>query len=136
MVSLRKHLLYQLEDVLNENDINANSLDSAILFFTLHDFYLNSRIDKQGLLATIYKQLKSGGSLILLDNAADIDAGLSVNRKLHRIGENFVIDELKRAGFEVDAQSDVLRNLKDDHTKRWQEFSGLHDRFAIRFKKN
>jgi predicted methyltransferase len=135
VISLRKHLLYQLEDVLKEHNVEENTLDSVVLFFTLHDFYLNSRIDQQAVLQTLFKLLKPDGSLILLDNAADADAGLSVNRKLHRIGENFVIQELNKAGFEVEAKSDALRNSKDDHTQRWQEFSGMHDRFAIRFRK-
>jgi len=135
VVSLRKHLLYELPDVLTENNVKSGSLDAAVLFFTLHDYYLNSRIDKQGLLTNIYNLLKPGGHLVLLDNAADTGAGLSVNRKLHRIGEDFVTSELEKAGFAVDTRSDALRNPNDDHTKRWQEFSGLHDRFAIRFKK-
>jgi len=68
VVSLRRHLLYQLGDVLGENGVKPNSLDTAILFFTLHDFYLNSRIDKQALLKTISTYLKPGGRLVLLDN--------------------------------------------------------------------
>ena len=135
VVALRKHLLYELSDVLQENNVSASSLDSAVIFFALHDFYLSSRMDQQGVLKSIHELLKPGGTLIILDNAADADAGNSVNRKLHRIGENFVIKELKKAGFVVDGKSDALRNLEDDHSKRWQAFSGMHDRFSIRFKK-
>ncbi|WP_444996964.1 methyltransferase domain-containing protein [Aliikangiella sp. IMCC44359] len=135
VIALRKHLLYELEEVLAENAVKKGSLDAAVIFFALHDFYLNSRIDQQAVLNTIYQFLKPDGSLIILDNAADADAGLSVNRSLHRIGENFVISELKKAGFTVDSTSQALQNLKDDHTQRWQVFNGEHDRFAIRFVK-
>lgn len=135
VTSLRKHLLYQLSDVLEENKVGAGSLDAAVLFFTLHDFYLSPRIDQQGVLSTLHRLLKPGGSVIILDNAAEPDAGTSVNQKLHRIGENFIIDELAKAGFKVESKSNALRNPKDDHTQRWRTFHGLHDRFAIRFVK-
>ncbi|MCW9016077.1 MAG: methyltransferase domain-containing protein, partial [Kangiellaceae bacterium] len=135
VVALRRHLLYELEDVLLDHKAPHGSLDSAVIFFALHDFYLNPRMDKPAILKTIYQFLKPGGSLIILDNAADADAGTSVNRRLHRIGENFIIAELEKVGFKVESKSDALRNPKDDHTKRWQTFNGLQDRFAIRFVK-
>lgn len=135
VVALRRHLLFELEEVLTEQKAPHGSLDSAVIFFALHDFYLNPRMDKQAILKTIYQFLKPGGSLIILDNAADADAGTSVNRRLHRIGENFVIAELEKVGFKVESKSDALRNPDDDHTKRWQTFNGMQDRFAIRFIK-
>ena len=135
VVALRRHLLFELEDVLVEQKAPAGSLDSTVIFFALHDFYLNPRMDKQAILKTIYQFLKPGGSLIILDNAADADAGTSVNRRLHRIGENFVIAEIEKVGFTLDSTSDALRNPDDDHTKRWQTFNGMQDRFAIRFIK-
>lgn len=135
VIALRRHLLYELADVLDENNVPAASLDSIVIFFALHDFYLNSRIDQQGLLATLYERLKPDGKLIILDNAANVDAGTQVNRRLHRIGENFVIAELAKSGFVVDKKSQALHNPQDDHTQSWQSFSGKHDRFAIRFKK-
>jgi predicted methyltransferase len=135
VVSLRRHLLFELPEVLKENDVPAGSLDAVVLFFTLHDFYLSSRIDKEEVLANLHIWLKDNGSLIILDNAADADAGNSVNHRLHRIGENFIISELDKAGFKVDSTSNALRNPEDDHSKSWQLFNGLHDRFAIRFVK-
>jgi predicted methyltransferase len=135
VVPLRKHLLFELPDVLKENDVPTGSLDTVVLFFTLHDFYLSSRIDKEEVLANLHHWLKDHGSLIILDNAANADAGNSVNRRLHRIGENFIISELDKAGFKVNSTSNALRNPDDDHSKSWQSFNGLHDRFAIRFVK-
>jgi len=135
VTALRRHLLYQLPEVLLENNVKEGSLDGAVIFFALHDFYLNPRMDQQEILQVIHRYLKPGGALIILDNAADADAGTSVNRQLHRIGENFVVEELAKAGFKLDAKSDALRNRNDDHTKPWRSFNGLHDRFAFRFIK-
>lgn len=136
VVALRRHLLYQLPEVLSENSVKESSLDAVVIFFALHDFYLSSRMDQQGILKMLHRFLKPDGRLIILDNAAAVDAGNSVNRQLHRIGENFVIEELKKAGFTVDAKSDALRNPQDNHTQPWRVFNGLHDRFSIRFKKH
>ena len=135
VTALRRHILYELPDVLNENNVKPGTLDAAVIFFALHDFYLNPRMDQQAVLKNIHQWLKPGGSLIILDNAANADAGTSVNRRLHRIGENFVISELNKAGFEVESKSDALRNPEDNHTRPWRMFNGLHDRFAIRFVK-
>lgn len=121
--------------MLEENDVSANFLDGIIIFFVLHDIYLNGEMD-DGLLKTIYASLKPGASLVVLDNAAKPDSGLEAIEALHRIGENFVIDEFVKVGFVVDGTSNVLRNELDDHTKPWGEFKGLQDRFAIRFKKS
>ena len=135
VIQLRDHSLFELADVLAENKIDKNQLDAVIVFFILHDTYLNSEMD-QSILSTIYSYLKPGGFLVVLDNAADHDSGLSSTKELHRIGENFVIKDIEKAGFVVDATTDVLRNNKDDHTRPWGEFKGLQDRFAIRFKKH
>jgi predicted methyltransferase len=134
IVPLRDHTLFELSDVLTENNIGKNELDAVIVFFILHDTYLNAEMD-QSILKTIYSYLKPDGVLVILDNAADADSGLTSTKKLHRIGENLVIADLEKAGFVVDGTSDVLRNKMDDHTKPWGEFAGLQDRFAIRFKK-
>ncbi len=136
VIALRKHLLYQLPDVLKENAITAESLDKVIIFYSLHDLYLNSRIDKHDLYKTLRDVLKPQGHFIVLDNAADSKAGNAVNANLHRIGVDFVVNEISKSGFSLDMQSDVLKNPNDDHTKPWQSFAGNHDRFALRFKKH
>jgi len=87
------------------------------------------------LLSTLYTVLKPGGKLIILDNAAKPESGLSHIGDLHRIGENFVKSEIIKAGFAFDESTDVLRNKDDDHTRPWGTFEGLQDRFALRFKK-
>jgi predicted methyltransferase len=78
--------------------------------------------------------------LVILDNAARPDSGIDDTRRLHRIGEQFVIRELQQAGFELDGTSNALRNPDDDPGKPWNSFlspveRGFQDRFALRFRK-
>ena len=134
VVSLRDHSLFELAQVLKENHVAKESLNSIVIFFALHDIYLNSEMNNS-VLKSFYDYLKPGGALIILDNAAKPDSGLAATKTLHRIGESFVITEMKNAGFKVDSTSDVLRNKNDDHSKPWGDFKGKQDRFAIRFVK-
>ncbi|MFT4937646.1 MAG: putative methyltransferase [Paraglaciecola sp.] len=134
VVSLRQHSLNEHKTVLKENKIYSNQLDAIIVFFVLHDIYLNNEMSEE-LLATLFASLKPGGKLIILDNAAKPDSGLTYIDSLHRIGESFVQNEIIKAGFSFDASTNVLRNEEDDHTKPWGDFEGFQDRFAFRFKK-
>jgi len=134
VISLRQHSLNEHAKVLTENQIQSNKLDAIIIFFVLHDIYLNNEMSDE-LLSSLKSALKPGGSLIILDNAAKPDSGLANIGDLHRIGENFVKEKMEKAGFVFDGETSVLRNKQDDHTKPWGDFKGLQDRFAYRFKK-
>ncbi|AOT10384.1 class I SAM-dependent methyltransferase [Pseudoalteromonas luteoviolacea] len=134
VISLREHSLNEHGKVLTENKIQSDKLDAIIIFFVLHDMYLNNEMSDE-LLANLKAALKPGGSVIILDNAAKPDSGLANIGDLHRIGENFVKAEMEKAGFVFDGETKVLRNKQDDHTKPWGDFVGLQDRFAYRFKK-
>jgi len=135
VTALRRHKLYQLPDVLAENSVKAGDIDVAIIFFALHDIMMNSRIDSDDFLSNIYNSLKPGGYLIVLDNAGEPDSGLSMTRKLHRIGENYVKEKIISVGFKFDASTDILRNADDDVSKSWRAIRGKQDRFAFRFVK-
>jgi predicted methyltransferase len=135
VISLREHSLNEHAQVLAENEIQSNKLDAIIIFFVLHDIYLNKEMSDE-LLANLKGALKSGGTVIILDNAAKPDSGLANIGDLHRIGEHYVKSEMEKAGFVYDSQISVLRNRLDDHTKPWGDFGGLQDRFAYRFKKS
>ena len=134
VMPLRDHSLNEHDKVLIENKINSEQLDSIVIFFVLHDIYLNNEMSDE-LLFTLFKALKPGGSLIILDNAAKADSGLTNIGDLHRIGEKFVRSEIEKVGFVFAGSSDVLRNKADDHSKPWGDFKGTQDRFAYRFIK-
>jgi predicted methyltransferase len=140
VIALEPHPLYKLPEILMAAGFEMGSADAVLIFFALHDMYLNTRIDKQRLYADILEQLKPGGVLVILDNAAEPDSGTRDTRQLHRIGEQFIISEIQESGLTLDATSDVLRNPDDDLTKSWNSWRpavprGFQDRFALRFRK-
>ena len=137
IISLRAGQLFELPAMAREVGLEAGSVDVVLMFFTLHDMYLDSNVDKLRLYKAIYTLLKPGGVLVILDNAAEPDSGLRYTRSLHRIGENFIRDELAETRFEFDAESSALRNADDDITHPWSSYSprGHHDRFALKFRK-
>lgn len=84
-----------------------------------------------------FEALKPGGYYIVLDHAAQPgldDAGMA---KLHRIDEALVKREVLAAGFVLDAESQALRNPRDDRTAQVFE-TGVRahtDQFILRFRK-
>jgi predicted methyltransferase len=73
----------------------------------------------------------------VLDHAALPGAGLAVANRLHRIDPADVKAEVTAAGFVLDAESGVLANPADDHTKMVLDpaILGKTDQFLLRFRK-
>ena len=85
----------------------------------------------------VYKQLKPGGSYVIVDHAAAAGAGTSDAQSLHRIDPASVRAEVEAAGFVLDAESTVLVKKDDPHSIKVFDPSikGETDRFAYRFVK-
>jgi predicted methyltransferase len=85
----------------------------------------------------IYQALKPGGVYVIVDHAGRPGTGYSEMNTLHRIEESVVKDELIKAGFVLDAESDVLRNPADPRTANVFDPSirGKTDQFMLRFRK-
>jgi predicted methyltransferase len=140
VTALDKHMLWEVRDKVHEADVADGQVDRVLIFFALHDMYLNDRIDKQRLYRDILALLKPGGYLVVLDNAAEPDSGLRDTSATHRIGEEFVRQEIVQAGFEFSGETDVLRNPEDHLGEPWNRPApyrqpGVQDRFAYRFVK-
>ncbi|MBV1907981.1 MAG: methyltransferase domain-containing protein [Kangiellaceae bacterium] len=135
VTALRRHKLYQLPDVLEENAVRQGQLDNVIIFFALHDVMMNSRIDQDDFLNNLFNLLKPGGHFVVLDNAGEANSGLQDTKRLHRIGENYVKEKVISAGFKFEAKSDALRNPNDKLSESWRSIRGKQDRFAFRFVK-
>lgn len=111
-------------------------VDAAITAMNLHDIY-NGQGGEQAAVAFVkgvYDALKPGGVFGVIDHAGS--AGQD-NAQFHRIQERQAKDVLMKAGFEVEAESDILRNPADDHTKAVRDPSvrGHTDQFLIRARK-
>jgi predicted methyltransferase len=85
----------------------------------------------------IFNALKPGGVYVVIDHAGAPGTGYSQMNTLHRIEESVVKDELKQAGFVLEAESDALRNPADPRTAMVFDPSirGKTDQFMLRFRK-
>jgi predicted methyltransferase len=84
----------------------------------------------------VFAALKPGGTYLILDHAAKPGAR-NESVALHRIDEELVKQEVLAAGFVLDAQSDLLRNPKDDRARQVMErdLNRQTDQFVLRFRK-
>jgi predicted methyltransferase len=131
----------RLDKPLNDLGLAPSSLDGAVAFMVLHDFFWLSP-DVPDILADLYKALKPGGWFGVVDHSAPAGSGardaLDSKKGTHRIDEAYVKKLFAEAGFVLEASNDVLRNPADDRTKPFydESFRGKStDRFVLRFRK-
>jgi len=100
--------LSEYEDIGLENE-----LDFAFMGNILHDFYYrDGEANALLFLGSIKKALKPGGVLGVTDH---IGIATADNASLHRIELLKARDLLVRAGFIIEAESQLLANDQDDH---------------------
>jgi predicted methyltransferase len=96
-------------------------IDVAITALNFHDLYIfGGDAGASGMLANIYKLLKPGGTLGLIDH---VGVAGQDNNALHRIEKSKVREFLTQTGFEIDGESNVLANPADDHTLHMRDES-------------
>jgi predicted methyltransferase len=85
----------------------------------------------------VFAALKPGGVYVVLDHVAAAGSGIGATETLHRIDPARVKADVLAAGFKLDAESSILANTSDDHTKNVFDPSvrGHTDQFLYRFKK-
>jgi predicted methyltransferase len=123
--------------------LEADSFDAATIILNYHDLYWSSEeygwdlIDVPVFLAEVFKGIKPGGTLGIVDHQAVSGSPRETGSTLHRIDSAIVIGELESAGFVLDGESNVLANPEDDHTLGVFDpaRSGKTDRYVLRFKK-
>jgi predicted methyltransferase len=95
------------------------------------------KIDPKVLNEAVFAALKPGGVFVIVDHAAQAGSGMRDTDTLHRIDPNIVKDQVMAAGFKFDGETDVLRNVADDHTKLVfdKAIRGHTDQFGYRFRK-
>ena len=128
----------------NELRLPPGSLDMVLMSMVYHDTYWYQQgvdwgpVDQQALLKILYAALRPGGVIGVIDHAAigGSNPGISV-MALHRIDPKVVRQDFLAAGFELEAQSGLLRNPSDDHTLGVFDplIQGHSDRFVMRFRK-
>ncbi len=115
-------------------------LDIVWTTLNYHDFK-NQKIGDRDAAAALneaaFNGLKRHGVYLIVDHEAGKGVGASVTSTLHRIEGDTVRREVEKAGFQLEARSDILRHPGDDHSQRVQEtgIRGKTDQFVFRFRK-
>ena len=89
-------------------------------------------------LKVVYAAMKPGAVVGIIDHVAKPGGDTrAVVEKLHRIDPAVVKADFKRAGFVLEATSDLLRNPADDHSLSVfdPKIRGKTDRFIFKFRK-
>jgi predicted methyltransferase len=119
----------------SEAKING-TVDAALTALNLHDIYngQGGEAAAVALCKSVYDALKPGGVFGVIDHVGI--AGQD-NATMHRIQVQQARDVLTKAGFRIEAESNILQNPADDHTKgvRDPSLSRHTDQFLIRARK-
>jgi len=127
------HVVAPIEDF--AADIEA-PLDAVMMVLFYHDTAWDET-DRAAMNAAIYDALRPGGVYLVIDHHAPEGSGLEHVETTHRIDAAVVREEVEAAGFELDAQSDMLANPDDprDISVFDEEVRRMTDRFVYRFRK-
>lgn len=120
-----------------------NSFDFTIINLSYHDLYWVSEkykipmTDPAAFVKNLYAATKPGGIVGIIDHTGLPGDTRATVDKLHRIDPNVVKADFKTAGFVLEAESPLLANAADDHTKLVFDpaIRGKTDRFLFRFRK-
>ena len=94
----------------NVSELPAGSVDAAVTALNMH--HMNA--ERAGpYLREILAALKPGGRAAIIDHVGVPTAN---NAQLHRMLPSDVKTWIQQAGFEIVAESDILRTTADDHT--------------------
>jgi predicted methyltransferase len=120
------------------------AFDFAMINLNYHDTYWQSeryhfpRMDPAAFLRTVFQSIKPGGTIAVIDHVANPGGDTrAVVEALHRIDPATIRADFERAGFVLEAESDLLRNPADDHSKLVFDPSirGHTDRVVMRFRR-
>ena len=108
--------------------------DAAITALNLHDLYngQNGEATAVAFAKGVYDALKPGGVFGVIDHVGI--AGQN-NASFHRVQLAQAKDVLTKAGFTIEAESNILANPADDHTKGVRDMARHTDQFLIRARK-
>jgi predicted methyltransferase len=116
-----------------------SGLDAVVIRQNYHDLYDKhmAPVDVAAFNRGVFAALKPGGVYVVLDHVALAGSGIGCTDTLHRIDPARVKRDVLAAGFKLDAESSMLANPSDDHTKSVFDPSvrGHTDQFLYRFKK-
>ncbi len=123
--------------------LEANAYDFMMINLNYYDVYWESakfkvkRMEPDVFLKTVYTAMKPGGIVGVIDHVGKPGDTRATVEKFHRIDPAAVKADFERAGFKLEAESELLRNPDDDHSLLVfdEKIRGKTDRFMYRFRK-
>lgn len=121
-----------------------NAYDVVMMHLVYHDAYWESarfglpRIDPNTVTQAIYRTLRPGGTVLVIDHVANPGRDTRAEvEATHRILPETIRADFERAGFVLEAESQLLRNPADDRSVNvfTPSIRGRTDRIAYRFRK-
>ena len=120
-----------------------NSYDFMMINLNYHDVYWESakygvvRMEPDAFLKSVYSSMKPGGIVGVIDHVGNPGDTRATVEKYHRIDPAVVKADFEKAGFELEAASDILKNPADDHSLLVfdPKIRGKTDRFVYKFRK-
>ena len=112
----------------------TRKLDLVTMIFVYHDMEWLER-DRAKMNRRLFKGLKKGGHVIVVDHAGNPGTGVSESKTVHRIEESVVREELTAAGFELVEEAMFLRNPDDPRTESFRQADIPVDRFVLKFRR-
>ncbi len=136
--------VYQVMQDLNNTKLKTSYYDAATIILGLHDMFLVSeksesgdKIDSASFLSSLYKGIKPGGMVGVIEHEASIDTAPEKSAEFHRLNSQFIKKIMIKAGFVFEQESKIFRNNNDDYNKIvWSKGLRRHtDRAVLRFRK-
>jgi predicted methyltransferase len=124
--------------------IGTDAYDFMIMNLDYHDVYWQNperkivRMEPDAWLKRLYAAMKPGAIVGIIDHAANPGGDTrEVVEKLHRIDPAVVRADFERAGFALEAESQLLHNPADDRSLNVfdDKIRGKTDRFIFKFRK-
>lgn len=120
-----------------------DQFDFAMMHLVFHDLYWENakfeygRIDPDKFLASLHTAMKPGGVVAIVDHVGSGSNTREIVEKLHRIDPTIIKADMARAGFVLEAESDMFANPEDDINKLVFDPSirGKTNRVVMRFRK-
>jgi len=123
--------------------LEPSAYDFMMINLNYHDVYWESakygvkRMEPDTFLKTVFAAMKPGGIVGIIDHVGAPGDTRAIVEKVHRIDPAVVKADFERAGFKLEAESNLLRNPADDHSLLVfdEKIRGKTDRFVYRFRK-
>jgi predicted methyltransferase len=128
---------------LRADSLAPDRFDFVLLNIMYHDVYWEDakagapHIDPENVLAALYRAVKPGGIVGVIDFVGKPGDPRVIVNQLHRIDPARVRADFEGAGFVFEGQSDLLHVASDDHTLLVFDpaIRGKTDKFVSRFRK-